>query len=453
MKMKFIKGIVSAAVLSLFVACGSSSGDDNEIVFWHSMGGPQKVTLDKLVEEYNSTVGQKEGYKIVPVYQGKNYELSKKFKAVVQARDIKSYPDLTLMSAAETGNIAGIDEVVKAEDVLSSGAIGLTKDDFKPNIVDSLSVKNKMIGLPFAPSCILLYYNKDAFAEVGLDPERAPKTLKELGEYSAKLLIKDGDRVTRYGYANMVDGWAVGSWIEQQNTDGKGYSLFGDNDNGRSGTMTRVLFDENGTMKTFLQAYKDANEVGTFNYKENDPVNNFAGGNNTMILASAASMTTVFEAVGDKFKVGVAMLPAVNETATGGVTFGGSAIYPIDRGNKKKLARVYDFLKFIYTDKSQVAWSAGTGYLPSTKSSYESQDYKDLVIAHPEYLVPGQALNNSNPHVQEPLNGVVIETLTINKNGVLNVLDGSMTVDESVKYQADEINNGLKAYNEANESK
>ena len=70
-------------------------------------------------------------------------------------------------------------------------------------------MKNKVVGLPYAPSTICMYYNKDAFKEAGLDPEVAPRTIKELGEYSAKLTKRDGETITQYGFGIL---WTRGHY-------------------------------------------------------------------------------------------------------------------------------------------------------------------------------------------------------------------------------------------------
>ena len=41
--------------------------------------------------------------------------------------------------------------------------------------------------MPFNSSTPILYYNKTAFKEAGLDPEKAPQDLDEIAEYSKKL--------------------------------------------------------------------------------------------------------------------------------------------------------------------------------------------------------------------------------------------------------------------------
>src|SRR5260370_33341114 len=57
----------------------------------------------------------------------------------------------------------------------------------------------KFYAVPFQRSTPVMYYNKDAFAEAGLDPEKPPVTWDELANAAQKLTAREGDRVTRWG--------------------------------------------------------------------------------------------------------------------------------------------------------------------------------------------------------------------------------------------------------------
>lgn len=44
--------------------------------------------------------------------------------------------------------------------------------------------------MPFNPSTPIMYYNKTAFSEAGLDPENPPRTFAEIEEIGEKLIKK-----------------------------------------------------------------------------------------------------------------------------------------------------------------------------------------------------------------------------------------------------------------------
>ena len=291
----------------------------------------------------------------------------------------------------------------------------------------------------------------DAFKEAGLDPEVALRTIKELGEYSAKLTKRDGETITQYGFGILLDSWPLSSWIGQQDTDGKGYSLFGDNDNGHSASMTKVEFDSNNTMKTFLTEYKAACEVGSFKYLEDDRKNNFGAGNITITLASSADIFGMNELAAGKFEVGVAYLPKVDDHSVGGVSCGGSALYPIDKGDGDRLAAVYEYLKYLYSPKIQMEWHTSTGYLAAIPATYELEAYKEFLKEDPSYAVGANQLHDSDMNIQEPMCGVGGAISGFIKDGIVSVLDGSSDIDSAVASMAQACNQALEDYNLANQ--
>lgn len=459
--------ITVIAAMSLIAGCGSkapasegggsaemnskSAGEAIEISLWHPMGGVNGETVERIAAEFNETVGKEKGIKVSTVYQGANADLAKKLKAAFQANDFKNMPDLTFCPAGETGYMQGIDVVVKAQDILDQNLIGLGVDDFEPAAIKALTCESKVVGLPYAPSTICMYYNKDAFKEAGLDPETAPKTLKELGEYSAKLTRRDGNTITQYGFGYQLDSWALASWIGQQDMDGSGYSLFGDNDNGHAATMTKVEFENNQTMKTFLTEYQAACAAGEFKYLEDDRKNNFGSGNITMTLSSSADITGMKELAAGKFELGIAYLPKVNDSSMGGVSCGGSALYPVDKGDAARLEAVYEYLKYLYSPEIQVEWHTSTGYLAAIPAAYELDEYQSFLKDNSLYAVGVNQLHDSNVNIQEPMCGVGGAISGFIKDGIVSVLNGSSDIDSAVASMAQACNQALEDYNLANQ--
>ncbi|MDY0304450.1 MAG: extracellular solute-binding protein, partial [Sphaerochaeta sp.] len=83
-------------------------------------------------------------------------------------------------------------------DILSKSFI----DDFYPDVLKSFEVDGKPYGIPLYVSPYVLYYNKDLFAQAGLDPSKPPKTFDEMLAYAEKLsTLKDaqGNKVYAFG--------------------------------------------------------------------------------------------------------------------------------------------------------------------------------------------------------------------------------------------------------------
>src|SRR5216683_169618 len=60
---------------------------------------------------------------------------------------------------------------------------GLSEQDFVPVSLELCRYRNHLYGLPVLIDGSALFWNKRAFREAGLDPERPPRTLEEVVAY------------------------------------------------------------------------------------------------------------------------------------------------------------------------------------------------------------------------------------------------------------------------------
>lgn len=87
---------------------------------------------------------------------------------------------------------------------------GLNKADFTPVQLEESSWDGKIFGLPMFTDVRYLYWNKEHYAEVGLDPSTPPTTWTELEAFTEKLIVKNGDEYDRYGFVPYLFG---NSWM------------------------------------------------------------------------------------------------------------------------------------------------------------------------------------------------------------------------------------------------
>ena len=73
---------------------------------------------------------------------------------------------------ASTGMAMPLDDLIAADGDEGKAYI----DDFLSGFMEDSYVDGKIYSIPFQRSTEILFYNKDAFKEVGLDPEKAPAT-------------------------------------------------------------------------------------------------------------------------------------------------------------------------------------------------------------------------------------------------------------------------------------
>lgn len=87
----------------------------------------------------------------------------------------------------------------------------LSPDLYKPVLWDMCRWNGVVAGLPNTCSTMGLYYDRDLFRSVGLDPDNPPKTIPELDEASDRLSIRAGSTMKRTGFTHREPGWW--NWI------------------------------------------------------------------------------------------------------------------------------------------------------------------------------------------------------------------------------------------------
>lgn len=456
---KSMKTMAAAAAMMVALAgCGggpaasttakpSASKGPINLTFWHAMGGTNEEVVKKMVQSFNETVGKEKSITITPVFQGSYADLLKKVKAAVQAKNEKDFPDIVQIPASDTAYIKDVPAIIWAQDLIAKDPSFPVKD-IEPNTLAGFSFKNKQVGIPFANSTILLYYNKNMFKEAGLDPSKPPQTIDELGKFAAKMAKKSGNTVSQWGFAVNPDQYHLSSWIGMQG------AYIGNNKNGRADVMTAVEFDTNGSMKKYLTEWKKAVDAGgILTGSDVKADEEFAAGKLPMFVGSTASLRGTLTKVGDKFEVGTAFYPKVNAADKGGVAVGGSALYIMNRGDQAAIDAAWSFLKYGVTPESQFVWHTGTGYFPVNVKTYDLPQMKEHLTKNPLFKTAIEQLHASSPETQEPMGPVSAEFSQAMLEETLSYVQGKKSIDQAITDMAARSNKALSDYNRVNNVK
>lgn len=371
----------------------SENGEKTEIVFWHAMGGPLGICMDNLINEYNQ---QSKDYYVKAINMGGYDTLQKKLLASLIANEA---PDLAQNYETLTKKFIKHNKIVCLDDLLAKEPDGgaSIRNDVLPVLIRNSTFGGKLYSFPFNKSVQVLYYNKTMFKEVGLDPEKPPRTFKELREYSQKIVdyyTKDGKR-TKYGYGcAKSNNWSFLNRIKAN----KGFIVRRENPDGT------LSSDENGILKCgfntpaaiesieFLQGMlRDglAKEGQAFDHQ-----NDFTAGNCGIIESSVTSK--IFMKITD-FELGMAPVPG-SYNDDGSIFYStilsGTNICIFKNGNDKKIAGAWDFVKWFTNTENGVKWSIGTTYMPVRKSSIESDSMKAAIKKDPNLNAVYRSINN-----------------------------------------------------------
>lgn len=458
MKVKKVISIimVAAMLLPALTACGKDNEKDNsektaskdgsvQIEYWHTMSGVNGEAMESLVSKFNDTVGKEKGISVKSVYQGD--DVSEKLKTLAQANDTKNFPNVAQIVGAGIPSALNYEQLVKAEDMYAAGEdISVAKDDLDPHTVRAFSYKDELICMPFNVSSILLYYNKDMFKEVGLDPENPPATIADMADACEKLVQKDGDTVTRYGLNVAVRRYQLANWIGGQGE----YNYFGDNEGGRSGMMTKVTFGEDGTLDKYLTEWEKVIQTGGYKEIEDNINEEFSLELFGMAIMSSARIGKISDLVGDKFEWATAPLPKVSSEDKGGTAVGGSCLAMFNKGDEEQVKASWIFSQYLASSESQVAFDTATGYLPVNAKVYDESDMKTYMEENPNYAVAIEQMKNSNVNVQEPFDIINWEIDEVIKNNMAEFGAGNQNKETTLDNIVNQCNDKLAAYVRAN---
>ena len=357
--MSFRKILLAVMAAFSLAATGAHAQTQTEIQWWHSMTGALGDRVNELANKFNAS--QKD-YKVVPVYKG-------------------TYPEsmTAAVAAFRAGNaphILQVFEVGTATMMAAKGAVvpvaKLMKDadePFDPKVyvptvagyyTDS---KGDMLSFPFNSSTIVYYINKDAFKKAGLDPDKAPKTWKELNEAADK--IKASGQACVY-----TTGWP--SWMNIENFSAWHNVPIGTKDNGMAGIDTQFTFNSPLHVK-HLAMLGEMSKKGTFTYagRTNQAEAKFYSGECAMMTTSSAAYGTVKQNA--KFKFGIAPLPYYADVtgAPQNTIIGGASLWVMGGKSKDEYKAVAKFLSFLSKPEIQAEFHQASGYLPITMAAYD----------------------------------------------------------------------------------
>ena len=223
------------------------------------------------------------------------------------------------------------------------------KAGYFPFVVGTVTTDGQQWGLPVAFSTKSLYWNKDLFAQAGLDPENPPKTFAE--EIAAAKQIKEKTGIAGFGvvakdYDNTMHQFL--HWVYSNNG-----TVIDD-----AGNIT-LDSKENLESVTALKDITAYAEEGPTSYEQNEVRAIFLDGKLGMIQASVGAKNLLKDA---KFKWGVTNLPQ-GPSAKGPGTLLITDSLAVFKGTGVE-DKAIEFAKFLTNPENQPIYEAQEGLTP-----------------------------------------------------------------------------------------
>lgn len=420
--------------------------EEKELIFWHNRGGSAGELLEKtLIPEFNEGKGKEMGINIVPVFQD---DLIGKLKTLLLADDTENLPDLVQAFAGDVEYLSTVEEIQPIEDFINADN-SFNKDDIFPILLNTYSYGDIQLGLPFHASTMIMFYNKTAFEESGLDPEKYPTTIAELASIAPDLMKTSGDKINRYAITMSISNTYLNHFIGGQGE----FSYIGNNENGRSARMTEVTFDKDGTMEKFLTEWKKVLDTETVQTQDDGSQarDEFQAGTSAVLFSSNNVLNAMYSSFEERgWELGIAPLPKVTEEDSGGTAPGGSGIYIMNKGDSQSMAKSWEFIKWWQSEEVQTTWALGVGCIPTNSKTVETDQFKEYVETHPGFTIAYDQMMNSHPNIQEHLAPTQQAFMTVFAEEGQKFESGSQDVATTVANMAERCNQALDDFNRAN---
>ena len=178
-----------------------------KITFWYGLTGALGNVVRTVVNNYNSS--QSKYY--VEAIQQPDYDATiTKFNTSLAGGDL---PNVVQIYDIGTQRMIDTKRILPVQDFLDKENLTDLANDLEPAVRSYYTVNGKLYSMPFNSSAPVMYYNKNAFREVGLDPDKPPTTYDEVLEAARKLVKKDASgKIIRSGVDFTLYGWI----LEQQ---------------------------------------------------------------------------------------------------------------------------------------------------------------------------------------------------------------------------------------------
>ncbi|UUX33719.1 ABC transporter substrate-binding protein [Fundicoccus culcitae] len=241
-------------------------------------------------------------------------------------------------------------------------------EQYYPHLWEATVYEGNNYAIPFNTDTRILFYNKDMFEEVGLDPEQPPTTWEELKEMAQQLDVIDGNRYERLGY---IPRYGIQGDVYYMNATGHGFWDFENNQ--------PIINDPKGVeildwVMDFEQDYGSDNLTAftaEFGNQQADP---FMSGKIAMMVKEATHYSQI-AAFAPDLNFGVAELPEFQD-GYGHTSWGGGFVAEIPYGAEHPEAS-WEFIKYLTGVEAQEYWAVNNfdnvAHIQASQNAFENE--------------------------------------------------------------------------------
>ncbi|MFA6358370.1 MAG: extracellular solute-binding protein [Candidatus Omnitrophota bacterium] len=361
--MLFKNVLLGVFVCFSVLGCSDQKLDSKpSVVIWHWMTD-RDVTFQELAKKYETLTGVKVNFELYAPSDA----YSQKIRAAAQGMNL---PDVfgilgekrDFASFIKAGHILDLAPYMEANNSSWKNSFfpkALALNEFTPD--NSYGINPGVFGVPIDIMTIQMVYNKKLFTQLGLNPNRPPKSLKEF--------LDIGPKIQAAGMQGLVSGWGE-VWMIDCLANNYAFNIMG---------KDKVLATIRGEV-----AYTDPDWIEVFSvFKQMKDSGILAQGLVTMINKSAEQLlanekavfgfngswcVNVYKGMNPGLEYGAMLPPQASEKYPTSIWGGAGSSFMVNARSKNKEEAV-KFLIWL-TDQDQQAYLAqATNNLPANKNS------------------------------------------------------------------------------------
>lgn len=416
-----------AAISALALSAGAAWAQA-KVTFYYpiQVGGPLTQVIEGYVNKFKAA---NPGIEVEAVYSG-NY-IDTTTKALTAAKS-GTPPTTAVLLATDIYTLIDEDVVQPISDFVKTDADKAWLAGFMPAFLKSAQVDGKLWAAPFQRSTAVLYWNKKAFADAGLNPEKYPTTWDEMVAYGKAVTRKDASP-PRWGVGipgNVGSAqWLFGALVAQN-----GGTLFKED-----GTETYLTDPK---VVEALQFWVDLSKVHGVHppgiQEWGTTPSDFLEGRIAMVWTTTGNLTNIKRNA--TFDFGLAPYPGKVAPAS---VLGGGNFYIFSKASQADKDAAFKFIKFMTSDELLADWCIQTGYVAPRDGAWETPALKAYVDGLPAAAVARRQIASSVPEFSTYQNARTTKALN---DGISAALTGAKTPQKAMADAQAEIDRILKPY-------
>ncbi|PWL17503.1 ABC transporter substrate-binding protein [Falsochrobactrum shanghaiense] len=231
---------------------------------------------------------------------------------------------------------------------------------FTDRILQLGRVGDRQVGLAFATSNPIMYYNADLVRAAGGNPDTPPTTWDEVIEMGGKIkALGDGNEGIDFR-------WQGDDWMFSALLFGAGGTMLSEDEK-------NIAFDGPEGLAAMQLLDRMVKEGGLPVLTKAAGEQSFAAGKVGFAFQSTAGLRNMIKNVGDKFDLRTAKIPLI-DAENGRLPTGGNAVVILSE-DPAKLDAAWKFAKFAAGPYGASVVVPGTGYVPNNELAAKSDEY------------------------------------------------------------------------------